>query len=67
MKPVCAICGRRTKPFVMIGSEAVGPKCAAKAGLTPGTAAKGIRLTFTRAARGKKNEPRMGDLFEGME
>lgn len=67
MKHVCAICGRRTVPFVMIGSEAVGPKCAQKAGLTPGKAVKGSRLTFTRAARGKKNEPRMVDLFEGME
>lgn len=67
MKLVCAICGRRTVPFVMIGSEAVGPKCAAKAGLTPGKAAKGSRLKFTRAKPGKKNEPRMGDLFEGME
>lgn len=66
MKPVCAICGRRTVPFVMIGSEAVGPKCAQKAGLTPGKAAKGSRLKFTRAARGKKNDPRMGDLFDDL-
>ena len=67
MKPICALCGRRTTPFVMLGSEPIGPKCAAKAGLTPGKAAKGSRLKFNRAKPGKKTDPRMGDLFEGME
>jgi hypothetical protein len=67
VKPICTVCGRRTKPFVMLGTEPIGPKCAVKAGLTPGKAAKGSRLTFTRAKPGKKNEPRMGDLFEGID
>jgi len=35
MKPICAICGRRTEPFVMIGNAVIGPKCAQRAGLMP--------------------------------
>ena len=29
----CILCGRRTKPAVMLADKAVGPKCAKKAGL----------------------------------
>jgi hypothetical protein len=29
----CVLCGRKTKPAVMLADKAVGPKCAAKAGL----------------------------------
>lgn len=67
MKPLCALCGRRTTPFAWLGAEPIGPKCAAKAGLTPAKAPKGHRLKFTRAQTGKKTDPRMGDLFEGIE
>lgn len=35
MKLTCALCGRDTEPAVMIGNRAIGPKCAAKAGLLP--------------------------------
>ena len=35
MKLTCAFCGRDTEPAVMIGNRAIGPKCAAKAGLLP--------------------------------
>lgn len=68
MKPICAICGRRTTPFVMMGSEPIGPKCAAKAGLTPRKTPKGSRLQFLKLKRSKPdNVPTTGDLFEGIE
>lgn len=60
MKPICAICGRRTNPFAWLCGLPVGPKCAAKLGLTPGKAAKKIKLS-------KKTDPETGDLFEGIE
>lgn len=48
MKQICAMCGRPTMPFVMIGREAVGPRCARKAGLVPSKAPKGTRMRFVR-------------------
>lgn len=30
----CIICGRPTRPHLMIGAHAVGPKCAKRLGLT---------------------------------
>lgn len=35
MRLICVMCGRATEPTVMVGGMAVGPKCAAKAGLLP--------------------------------
>lgn len=68
MKPICAFCGRRTTPFVFVGNEPVGPKCAAKANLTRTKTTKGSRLRFTKLKRAKPdNVPTTGDLFEGME
>ena len=63
MKPICALCGRPTKPFAMIGREAIGPKCAAKAGLLPKTW-KGGRLKFMKSE--KRQHDGQGDLFENM-
>lgn len=46
MKPICAICGRRTMPAVFIGTEAVGPTCAKKIGLSKKMAPKNSKLRF---------------------
>ena len=50
----------------MIGREAIGPKCAQKAGLTPTKAPKGSRLRFVRAKPERENGTTTGDLFEGL-
>lgn len=63
MKPRCAICGRPTGPFVMIGREAVGPQCARRAGLTPRKAPKGSTLRFV-ARRPPVKRPVNLDLFD---
>lgn len=60
MKQICALCGRPTKPFVMIGSEAIGPRCAAKAGLMP-KSWRNSRLKFIKPAKPESNG--QGDLF----
>ncbi len=67
MKPICAICGRRTTPFAWLGSEPIGPKCAQRAGLTPAKAPKGGLLRFTKIKPQRRDVLEMGDLFEGME
>ncbi len=67
MKPICAMCGRPTSPFVMIGREAIGPKCAAKAGLTPSKAPKGSRLRFVREKAVREAIPQTLDLFQTLE
>lgn len=58
------MCGRPTVPFVMIGREAVGPKCARKAGLVPSRAPKGSPLRFVREKPPRENIPQTLDLFE---
>ncbi len=63
MKPICAMCGRPTNPFVMIGREAIGPKCAKRAGLTPAKAPKGSRLRFIRHHAPQPKYPETLDLF----
>jgi hypothetical protein len=60
------MCGRPTSPFVMIGREAIGPKCAQRAGLTPTRVPKGSRLRFVREKPVRDDEPTTGDLFEGL-
>jgi hypothetical protein len=67
MRPICAMCGRPTTPFVMIGREAIGPKCAAKAGLTPSKAPRGSRLRFVKTKPAREQGPVTADLFEGLE
>ncbi len=65
----CALCGRQTQPFVFIGAEAVGPKCAKRANLTPGKVAKakGNRLRFARPVARREAGPRTADLFENLD
>lgn len=58
------MCGRPTAPFVMIGREAIGPKCAQRAGLTPGKAPKGSRLRFVRVKPVRQDIPTTLDLFQ---
>lgn len=63
MRAICAMCGRPTMPFVMIGREAIGPKCAKRAGLTPTKAPKGSRLRFIRSHPPQPKFPETLDLF----
>ena len=63
MKQTCALCGRPTTPFVMIWREAVGPKCAARAGLVPSKAPKGSRLRFLKLKPVRESVPQTLDLF----
>ncbi|MEN6536668.1 MAG: hypothetical protein ABFD89_23635 [Bryobacteraceae bacterium] len=63
----CAICGRSTaKPAVLIGSEAIGPTCARRAGLIQAAKKSGktsrVQL-FSRAAA-PREDTRTRDLFE---
>lgn len=67
MRPICVLCGRPTQPAVMIGSEAVGPKCARKAGFTAGKAPKGARIRFLGRAAPKPKGPYNLDLFDDTE
>lgn len=62
----CAICGRRTEPFVFVGTEAIGPKCAQRAGLTPAKTAKtrAHRLRFAKMPARREAGPHTMDLFE---
>ena len=64
MRPICAMCGRPTMPFVMIGSEAIGPKCARRAGLTPAKAQKGTKLRFLKLKPVREHIPQTLDLFD---
>ena len=50
MKSVCALCGRLTEPAVLIGNEAIGPKCAARAGLMAKKVPKGSRIRLVQRA-----------------
>ena len=69
MRSRCAICGRPTEPAVMIGSEAVGPRCARKAGLYAVAATKGSRVRHVgrRTRAPKERLPETIDMFEGLE
>ena len=51
-------------PFVMIGSEAIGPKCARRAGLTPAKAPKGTKLKFLKLKPVREHVPQTPDLFD---
>ncbi len=65
MRLTCVMCGRLTEPFVMIGTMAVGPKCAKRAGMTPTKVPKTTRLKFVGLPRSNRDQdPRTGDLFE---
>lgn len=65
MKLTCAICGRKTEPFVFVGSEAIGPRCAAKAGFTRDKKSRGGRLSFAANYKPRREPgPYTRDLFE---
>lgn len=66
MRPICAMCGRATNPFVMIGNEAIGPKCARKAGFT-GKTTKGSRVRYVAQKHAKREKlPKTIDMFEDL-
>lgn len=60
MKLTCALCGRDTKPALMIGNRAIGPKCAAKAGLLP---AKSLKK-HSRKKHHAQSDGKTLDLFD---
>ena len=66
LKAKCALCGRPTVPYAMIGSMAVGPKCAARAGLLKGKLPKGssVRFVAQKPAGPRSREPETLDLFD---
>lgn len=58
----CILCGRKTKPAVMLADKPVGPKCAARAGLIDRARRKqGMVRLATPAPR---PDTRTLDLFE---
>lgn len=65
LKAKCALCGRPTVPFAMIGNMAVGPKCAARAGLLKGKLPKGASVRFVGQSQpgSRIREPETLDLF----
>ena len=65
----CAFCGRQTTPYVMIGNEAIGPKCAARAGLLKGKLPKGssVRFVAPKPAGQRSREPETLDLFADLD
>lgn len=60
----CCLCGRLTEhPAVMIGREAVGPKCARKAGLTKLAKTNGRVIRFGRVSASTQQDDRQSDMF----
>lgn len=66
MRLRCAFCGKLTVPFVMIGTEAVGPKCAKRAGLNRKSMA-GTKVQFVKALPQSQLHPRTLPLFADLE
>lgn len=66
MKYRCAFCGKPTEPYVLIGSEAVGPKCAKRAGLTRKTLAN-TKVKFVKQAKGIRQRCENLSLFDDLE
>lgn len=67
MKYVCALCGRQTLPAVMIGNEAIGPKCARKSGLMAVKIRKAGRVRLFNVRRQRREEgPQTMELFEDL-
>jgi hypothetical protein len=59
----CALCGRQTMPAVYIGSEAVGPKCAKRAGLLALVGRRGSRVAGAIKAQSRKRGADNLELF----
>lgn len=67
MKPICALCGRRTNPAAFIGNEPIGPKCARNANLLNNKMPKGSRVKFVMHNPKSMKGPRTLDLFPDLE
>lgn len=68
LRPICAMCGKPTKPYVLIGREAIGPKCAARAGLTRRKVPKGSRVKFVAPKPGDRQKAQQTlELFPDLE
>lgn len=69
LKAKCALCGRPTVPYAMIGNMAVGPKCAARAGLLKGKLPKGssVRFVAPKPSGQRSREPETLDLFADLD
>lgn len=69
IKAKCALCGRPTVPYALIGNMAVGPKCAARAGLQKGKVPKGssVRFVAQKHTAARSREPETLDLFADQE
>lgn len=61
----CILCGRPTQPAVLLAGNAVGPKCAARAGLLERARKNKGRghVTLYRGARIPRADERTLDLF----
>lgn len=64
MRLRCVMCGKPTTPYAMIGREPIGPKCAARAGLTPKRAPKGSKVRFVGERATRAAGPQNLDLFD---
>jgi len=64
MRTICALCGRKTMPAVYIGNEAIGPKCAKRAGLLVTKITKGSRLRFMGRYSNQNRDPKTIDMFD---
>ena len=58
----CVLCGRTTKPAVMLGTHAVGPRCAKKAGLIERARRGQGQVRLFNAPR-RPADPKTLDLF----
>ena len=59
----CLYCGRETKPFLTIGSQAIGPKCAKRMGLTRQATRKNPRIKWHARQEAQKDEAQ-AELFD---
>jgi hypothetical protein len=66
MRPVCAICGRRTTPAAYIGKEPVGPTCAKRAGFLGTKAIKGSRIRLVAYKPTREVVAQTVDMFAGV-
>ena len=58
----CVLCGRETRPAVMLADKAVGPKCARKAGLIERAKKQQGSVRLVNAPR-RPADPETLDLF----
>jgi len=65
MRLKCCLCGKLTIPAAMVGSLAVGPSCARKAGLLQSKQRKGSSIVFLKRKQAKDDCETM-DLFDDL-